>query len=384
MAGLYVHIPFCKQRCIYCDFYSTTRIHEVARYVQAVAAEAALRVIELKGEPLTTVYIGGGTPSMLGAEQLVRLAQALRAQFDWTQVEEFTVEVNPDDVRDATLPAALAAMGVNRVSMGAQSFVDSELLLLRRRHDSRQPTRAIALLREAGIDNVSLDLIYGIPGQTLDTWRASVDAALACHPQHISAYNLTYEPGTPLWRMREAGQIVEVGDDDCVDMYTLLVQALTAAGYEHYEISNFAKPSFRSRHNSAYWTGAPYLGLGAGAHSYDGTTRRYNPDDLTAYIQAMEAGRVACLAESLEWWERYDEMIMVRLRTCEGLDLDVVEQKFGSCARAHAQEVAKPYLSTGLLKAHGTTLHLTEPGVMTSDTIIRDLMWDADGIVQTQ
>ena len=378
MAGLYVHIPFCTQRCIYCDFYSTTQLKVIGRYVAALGQEAALRAHELRGEPLITVYVGGGTPSLLGVEHFERLAKALRSHFDWGAVAEFTVEVNPDDVRDATLPAALAAMGVNRVSMGAQSFVDSELQLLRRRHDSRQPAHAIELLRQAGIDNVSLDLIYGIPGQTLDTWQASVEVAVACRPQHISAYNLTYEPGTPLWRMRETGQIHEVSDDDCVAMYHALVDTLHRAGYEHYEISNFAKPGFRSRHNSAYWAGAPYVGLGAGAHSFDGRTRRYNPDDLHAYMASIESGKVACIDEQLEWWERYDEMIMVRLRTREGLDLNVVEAEFGPCARTHAQEAAKPYLSSGLLTTQGTSLRLTEPGVMTSDTIIRDLMWDRD------
>ena len=377
MAGVYVHIPFCARRCTYCDFFSTLSLKESGEtYVAAVVAEARLRRDELRGEPITTLYLGGGTPSQLPLPLLTGLVNGLKEALDLSAIEEFTVEANPDDVTPRWC-AALAPLGVNRVSMGVQSFEDNILRLIGRRHTARQAVEAVACLREAGIGNISIDLIYGLPGQTLTSWSESVRQALALHPQHISAYGLTYEEGTPLWRQRERGEVAEVPEEQCLEMYRMLVKRLREAGYEHYEISNFALPGCHSRHNSSYWDDTPYLGLGAGAHSYDGSVRRYNPHDLHRYIDAVMAGETAFEQEELTRWERYDERVMLGLRTARGVDAGRLRRDFGDDAWRHFVDEAQRHVEAGNLRVDADGRYvLTVDGIMLSDSIIRDLMWD--------
>lgn len=377
MAGLYVHIPFCARRCTYCDFFSTLSMRESGPdYVRAVVAEAALRRDELRGESVKTLYLGGGTPSQLSADLLAALVHGLAGVFPLTDVEEFTVEANPDDVTPQWCEA-LPQLGVNRVSMGVQSFEDDILRLIGRRHTARQAVDAVERLREAGITNISIDLIFGLPGQTLDSWRATVSQAIALKPQHISAYGLTYEEGTRLWHQRERGEVTEVPEETCLEMYRILVDMLQMAGYEHYEISNFAQPGYHSRHNSSYWNDTPYLGLGAAAHSYDGNIRRYNPSDLHAYISSIQAGKTAFVQEELSWQERYDERVMLGLRTVRGVDAARVRADFGDDAYRHFLDVAQLHIKQGNLNRVGECRYvLTPAGIMLSDSIIRDLMWD--------
>jgi oxygen-independent coproporphyrinogen-3 oxidase len=256
MAGLYIHIPFCASKCIYCDFYSLAgSSHDTGQYVDALVAELKLRHREL-AEPLRTLYVGGGTPSLLPLGQFARLVDAVGRVAPLDSVEEFTVEVNPDDVTAGYI-AGLKELGVNRISMGVQSFDDRDLRFINRRHTARQAIEAVRAIRQAGVHNVSIDLIYGIPGQTLDSWSRTVDQAVALGVEHISAYSLMYEQGTRLWVMRQTGKVAEVDDDTCVAMYDLLVSRLHLAGYGHYEISNFALPGYCSRHNSSYWDLTP-------------------------------------------------------------------------------------------------------------------------------
>ncbi len=377
MAGIYVHIPFCASRCSYCDFFSTLRLSELGEpYVNALLAEAALRQTELQGEPIRTLYLGGGTPSQLPLPLLSRLITGLREQLDLEAAEEFTVEANPDDVTPEWC-SAVSQLGVNRVSMGVQSFEDKILRLIGRRHTAQQATEAVARLRAAGIDNISLDLIFGLPGQTPESWAASVRQAIDLQPQHISAYGLTYEEGTRLWHQRERGEVTEVPEDQCLEMYHILVDVLQAAGYEHYEISNFAKPGYRSRHNSSYWNDTPYLGLGAAAHSYDGRVRRYNPHDLQQYISKITAGETAFEQEELTPWERYDERVMLGLRTADGVDADRLRLDFGDKAWQHFIREAQRHIEAGHLHVtDGSRYVLTRDGILLSDSIIRDLMSD--------
>ena len=377
MAGVYVHIPFCASRCSYCDFFSTLRLDEVGHdYVEALIAEARLRKAELNGKPVKTLYMGGGTPSQLPLPLLARLIDGLKATLDLNAVEEFTLEANPDDVTPEWC-AAVRALGVNRVSMGVQSFQDAVLRLVGRRHTARQAIDAVASLRHAGIDNISIDLIYGLPGQTLETWAESVRQAVDLRPQHISAYGLTYEPGTRLWQQRECGEVVEASEDQYVDMYRILVGLLRVAGYEHYEISNFALPGYRSRHNSSYWNETPYLGLGAAAHSYDGTMRRSNPADLCGYIRRITSGQPACQVEDLAWWERYDERVMLGLRTADGVDAHRLRSDFGDKAWAHFVSEARRHIDAGnMICTDDGRYILTSEGIVLSDSVMRDLMWD--------
>lgn len=377
MAGVYIHIPFCKKRCIYCDFYSTTRSDVVDRYVCAVVKECALRSNELIEEPVTTLYVGGGTPSQLSVGQWRKLVDGLKRELNLLQLEEFTVEVNPDDVTTEYV-SMLKELGVNRVSMGVQSFIDSELTLINRRHDSRTAIDAVRLIRNAGIDNISIDLIYGIPRQTVESWRESVKWAISLNVNHISAYNLTYEHGTALSKMLERGEIKEVSEADCVKMYNVLVKELTTVGYNHYEVSNFALPGYHSRHNSAYWQLVPYLGLGAAAHGYTQGTRRNNVRDLNAYIHDIEDGKLPITIEQMEWWEQYDEVVMVMLRTSQGVDLKNIRARFGDKVCDRLIVLAQKYVADGKLQFKSTDhIALTEQGVMISDYIIRELMWDA-------
>ena len=377
MAGVYVHIPFCASRCSYCDFFSTLRLDEVGHdYVEALIAEARLRKAELNGKPVKTLYMGGGTPSQLPLPLLARLIDGLKATLDLNAVHEFTLEANPDDVTPEWC-AAVRALGVNRVSMGVQSFQDAVLRLVGRRHTARQAIDAVASLRHAGIDNISIDLIYGLPGQTLETWAESVRQAVDLRPQHISAYGLTYEPGTRLWQQRECGEVVEASEDQYLDMYRILVGLLQVAGYEHYEISNFALPGYRSRHNSSYWNETPYLGLGAAAHSYDGTMRRSNPADLCGYIRRITSGQPACQVEDLAWWERYDERVMLGLRTADGVDAHRLRSDFGDKAWAHFVSEARRHIDAGnMICTDDGRYILTSEGIVLSDSVMRDLMWD--------
>ncbi len=377
MAGIYVHIPFCASRCSYCDFFSTLRLAEAgAAYVEAVIAEARLRAVELRGEQVTTLYLGGGTPSQLPLPLMERLVVGLSDVLDLSGVEEFTVEANPDDVTIGWC-SAVSRLGVNRVSMGVQSFEDHILRGIGRRHTAHQAVEAVAALRDAGVGNISIDLIYGLPGQTLVSWADSLRQALELAPQHISAYGLSYEPGTRLWWQRERGEVVEVPEEQCLAMYRILVEKLQAAGYEHYEISNFAVPGYRSRHNSSYWDDTPYLGLGAAAHSYDGTVRRYNPHDLQRYMSAVMAGETACEQERLSPWERYDERVMLGLRTARGVDAERLRAEFGDEAWRHFTREAQRHVEAGNLRVADTARYvLTRDGIMLSDSVIRDLMWD--------
>ena len=377
MAGIYVHIPFCASRCSYCDFYSTLRLNDVGEaYVDALLAEAEMRRAELQDEQVKTVYLGGGTPSQLPVSLLSRLMTGLGEVFDLGGVEECTIEANPDDVTQDWC-AALSPLGVNRVSMGVQSFEDDILRLIGRRHTARQAVEAVSRLREAGISNISIDLIYGLPGQTVESWTQSVRQAIDLRPQHISAYGLSYEEGTRLWRQRERGEVIEVPEEKCLEMYRILIKLLLEAGYEHYEISNFALPGCHSRHNSSYWDETPYLGLGAAAHSFDGTVRRSNPCDINEYIGKISAGTLACEKEEMTWWERYDERVMLGLRTARGIDAALLREEFGDDAWTHFMREAQRHIDAGHLKQVEYSRYiLTNEGIMLSDSVIRDLMWD--------
>ena len=330
MAGLYVHIPFCKSRCIYCDFYSTTHLEWRDGYVESLIREMDQRRNDWHYD---TLYIGGGTPSQLTHSQLSSLVSRLYSTFDIDKDAEFTIEMNPDDVAsrldEGMVRRSDDRTTINRVSLGIQTFDDQRLQFLHRRHNAETARQAVRRLQDNGIRNISIDLMFGFPGETLDDWRRDIDEALALGVQHISAYSLMYEKGTQLTSMMEKGEITEIDEEGAVAMYCELCERLISAGYEHYEISNFARPGFRSRHNSNYWNATPYLGLGAGAHSFEGNVRSWN-GTMTCGGHYSKAGE-----EHLSDTDRYNEMIMTRLRTTEGIDLGEVEQKFGKSVLEH-------------------------------------------------
>ena len=321
-SSLYIHVPFCKSRCIYCDFYSTTLGQDtMASYIEALEREMSLRIQYIKGTRVHTIYIGGGTPSLLPSHLLRELFDAILHEFSLDEDAEVTIEANPDDVTPDWLQG-LEGTPVNRISMGAQTFDDKLLNLLGRRHNAQQVRDAVRLCKEAGIGNISLDLIYGLPKQTMDDWQSDVEQALSLGIKHLSAYALSIEPGTPLDSSPYKGELEGVHYEELSRrMYDHLMSATDKAGFLHYEISNFALPGFHSRHNSSYWQSTPYLGLGAGAHSYDGhRSRRANLPDIKAYIAAK--GDVPHETETLSDETLYNEFIMTRLRTSGGIPLD--------------------------------------------------------------
>lgn len=370
MPGLYIHIPFCKSRCIYCGFYSTTGLNLQSAYIQALRNELRLQTTHnptFADNHWDTIYIGGGTPSTLPTHLLDTLIDSV---YDTqSPPREFTIECNPDDITPE-FASWLGSSPISRVSMGVQTFDDARLQWLRRRHNSQQVSRAVQLLRQHGISNISIDLIFGFPNQTRSEWNDDLSQALALMPQHLSAYSLMYDEGTPLHRLYEQGAVQEIDDELSLMMYNDLIDRLTAAGYEHYEISNFSRPGFRSQHNSSYWQQTPYLGIGAAAHSYDGTRRYWNIADVMEYITSVSQGVIPSEQEVIDEVTRYNDIVTTALRTCEGINLaDLTPQQY-----SYITTQASKHLVARNLQLTNNHLHLTRQGIFISDDIMSDLI----------
>lgn len=368
MAGLYIHIPFCVSRCIYCGFYSTTNHALKDGYVDALCHEIEMRKDYLK-EDIRTIYIGGGTPSTLGGQQLQRIFSHINSD----NAVEITMECNPDDITPEYV-TQLRGLPINRISMGVQTFDDKRLAFLRRRHKSANVKQAINALRHVGIRNISIDLMYGFPGETIEQWIKDIDEAVNMGVEHISAYSLMFEEGTPLYCMLEKGGIKEIDEELSLLMYETLIDRLAEAGYEHYEISNFAKPGFRSRHNSSYWTDIPYIGIGASAHSYDNTSRQWNVSDISTYITEINRGNIPAERETLDIDTRYNDTVMLRLRTSEGININEIKNVFGSKYSGRCIKTAQRHIENGLIVLENGHLHLSRKGLFVSDMIMSDFM----------
>lgn len=379
MAGLYIHIPFCASRCIYCNFYSTTSLKLRQRYVDAVCREMSLLPAPSKERgSIDTIYLGGGTPSQLTPDQLRQLFLYINKVYE-NQAVEVTIEMNPDDVTPA-FAEVLPRLGINRVSMGAQTFDNERLRFLHRRHTATQVRQAVTALRNAGIHNISIDLMYGFPGETLDDWQRDIEAALSLDVEHISAYCLMVEEGTALYeKLKMKDEKLKMPNEELErQMYELLIDKLTAAGYEHYEISNFAKPGYRSKHNSSYWQDIPYLGLGAAAHSYNPPRtppegmgiRSWNVADIHQYIEAIEHGELPSEQEEIDDDTHYNDRITVALRTSDGLDLTPLSERH----RRYCMKEAQRFLDDGLLQLCDNRLSLTRKGLFVSDYIMSSLI----------
>ena len=373
MAGIYIHVPFCKTRCAYCDFFSTT-LHDLkSRYVDALCQELAMQQNYLHDATIGTLYFGGGTPSQLSEDDFRRIFNKIEEVYDLDTCEEITLEANPDDLTDDYV-MMLTTLPFNRISMGIQTFHEPTLQLIGRRHTAQEAIEVVRRCQQHGLSNISIDLIYGLPGETPEQWKEDLQKAFSLEVQHISAYHLTYEQGTRLWQMLQKHEIAEVDEDTSVELFRILCQEMHKAGYEHYEISNFALPGFRSRHNSAYWHEVPYLGCGPGAHSFNVDSREWNVSSLQKYIDALEQGKRDYEQETLDKDTRYNEFIMTRLRTCEGFSLDDLQQRFGLAYHNYCQHLAAPFLKQGLLLQDEDTLRLSREGIFVSNDIISDLM----------
>lgn len=365
MAGIYVHVPFCHAKCAYCDFYSIANTRYIDEFIKAISAEYDSRRGEIPQE-VATLYFGGGTPSILKPEHFL----ALSSIFYGLHPVEFTIEVNPEDVTDERIHTWLSC-GVDRVSMGVQSLIDAELRGVNRRHTAKEALDAIERLQKNGISNISADLIYGLPGQTQNSWINSLDTLLGTGITHLSCYCLSYEEGTLLYRRLSEGLITQADDDAITCYYNNLCARTTEKGFEHYEISNFALPGFRSRHNSSYWTGTPYLGLGPGAHSLgtDGL-RRFVPNDIRAYINNP---RHALIVDEESVTDRLNDYIMISLRTAAGLDMNTFNER----QRSYLLRQAQGYITSGnLIHSSTNRLIIPESSWLISDAIIRDLFFD--------
>lgn len=373
--GIYIHIPFCKSRCIYCGFYSTTHSELRQRYVTDIIKEICMRKCEIQAlstpsSPCSvgTVYFGGGTPSSLEITELKSILDAISDNI-CGKPSEITLEVNPDDVNREYIKA-IKSIGINRVSMGVQTFNDAYLHFIHRRHDAKEAEEAFNIIRDEGIENISIDLMFGFPNQTLSEWSTDIEKAIALHPNHISAYSLMFEEGTQLHKMLQRGEINQSDEETSLSMYSELIDQLTANGYEHYEISNFALPGFRSIHNSSYWSDTPYWGFGAAAHSYSGRTRSWNISDLTNYMQSIEKGELPSESESIDADTHYNDLITTALRTKEGLNLEMLEPKY----RNYAIECAKNHVNKQLLEIANNSIRLTRKGLFVSDMVMSELI----------
>ncbi len=377
--GIYIHIPFCKSRCKYCDFFSTTQLAKRKEYVNALLQEIQLRKKEIQKDPIQTIYFGGGTPSLLEIEDIEKVLQAINLSAYNTPLSkggtEITLEANPQDLTIEKL-RAYREIGINRLSIGIQSFHDHHLSLLGRRHTAAEAIQAVLWAKETGFDNISIDLIYGIPNQTMDEWEADIQQALALNVPHISTYNLIYEEGTCLTQMLEKGQIETLNEDIENEMYETIVNTLNNNDYRHYEVSNFCKHNLHSQHNSSYWNNTPYIGLGAGAHSFaidpNQVKRMWNIDNLDTYIKSIQQGIVLQESEILTPKDCYNEKVMLSLRTIWGLDLS----KLNDSQRNHCLKQAEKYIQNNLLQLNNNVLTASLKGTEILNQIIQDLMID--------
>jgi oxygen-independent coproporphyrinogen-3 oxidase len=396
MAGIYLHIPFCKQACHYCNFHFSTLPDRKNEFVPALLKEMELQKQYIGGAPVETVYFGGGTPSLLDPAALQQIMEGLHTHFTLAPGAEITLEANPDDLDIDIVPqpvtthstdpvtnpgAAVEKLrawrqaGINRLSIGVQSFFEEDLRWMNRAHDAGQALASLRLVREQGFDNISIDLIYGGPTMSDGRWEQNVRQAIALGIPHLSCYALTIEPRTALDTMIRGKKLAPVDPDAQARQFLLLTDWLAAAGYDHYEISNFALPGRRSRHNSSYWQGLSYLGLGPSAHSFDGRSRQWNVANNARYTGALLNGRLLFEREELSATQRLNEYIMISLRTMEGCDLAFVEKRFGPDATLGLRKKAERYVGEEKMRWNGGSLVLTREGKLLADGIAADLFF---------
>ena len=372
MSGIYIHIPFCKQACHYCDFHFSTSTKKKSQLVKMLCRELVLRKDEL-GPTIQTIYFGGGTPSLLNAEELDSIFKTVFENFEISENAEITLEANPDDLSEEVIKM-LYASPVNRLSIGVQSFFEEDLKLMNRAHNSEEALESLQLAKRY-FDNISIDLIYGIPGQTNEQWIENLNTALKLNIPHISSYALTVEPKTALENFIEKGKVKPVEDETYREQFDILVETLTSNGFEHYEFSNYGKPGYHSQNNMAYWLGKAYLGIGPSAHSYDGTSRKWNISNNNLYINAIDAGKIPQQTEKLSTTDAYNEYVMTRLRTKFGVSADDVQEKFGEKYSSHFLKESDKFLKDGLIEKKNDIFHITSKGKFLSDGIAADLFY---------
>ena len=372
MSGIYIHIPFCKSKCAYCNFFSLVTEKKVDDYVSALKKEIIDRKSYLDDELVKTIYFGGGTPSLLPVKYVEEIMELLHKNFNIVANPEVTLEINPDTI-DKDKMFALKSLGVNRMSVGIQSFHDDDLRYLGRRHDSRHAMLVLDDMNSVGFQKITLDLIYGMPTLTEEKWNENLDIFFSTGITHLSAYALTVEPKTILGQKIEKAELQEVSEEETIRHYNILVERTKENGFEHYEISNFAKEGCRSQHNSIYWKDVKYLGLGPSAHSYDGNSRQWNVSNLTKYIQLVEDSGEYYEKEILTLDDKFNEYVMTSLRTSWGCDIEKIERDYGKSYAHNFLKNIKKYLDSGIMLKDFNTYHLTDEGMLFADGIAADL-----------
>ena len=377
MAGIYIHIPFCRQACNYCNFHFSTSLHYKNDFVAALLKEIELQAASnyLQGQAIETIYFGGGTPSLLNIEELQQIMQTLQQQFVIAADAEITLEANPDDVTDEKL-AGWKQQGINRLSIGIQSLFEEDLQWMNRAHTAEEAKQVITKARAAGFNSFTVDLIYGTPGLTDEKWLSNINWVLQQNINHLSCYALTVEEKTPLDKLIRQYKKTDVDAEQQSRQFVMLMNEMNRAGFEHYEISNFAKPGYRSKHNSSYWKGVHYLGLGPSAHSFNGISRQWNVANNQQYIQALQQHTIPFEKEELTKAQQLNEYIMTGLRLLEGCDLDYIEQQFGSREAEHLKKEASAFVNSGQLIITNNRLVLTQQGKLFTDSIAADLFFD--------
>lgn len=370
MAGLYIHVPFCRHKCAYCDFYSTPDNSLLTNYPSLIVRELGMRRNEIS-DKFETVYLGGGTPSVLPDKALGQLFDGISRQVDIGSAGEITIEANPEDITPDRI-RFYRTLGINRISIGIQSFNDDELAAVSRRHSASAALAALEALAQSGI-NFNADLIYGLPGQSVNAFASNLERLLSFSPPHVSAYLLSYEPGTRLYAQMLKGVVAEADETVAKEMYTLLCQRTSVAGYRHYEVSNFAHDGMRARHNSAYWNYTPYLGLGPSAHSFDGHTRRFNPAGIRKYADAIESGRLFYEVDCEDEYNRFNDYVITSLRTSDGFDLALAARLFGSRLLDEFMRNVNA-LPVGTLTRTESRLAVPERLWLKSDAVFRELI----------
>jgi oxygen-independent coproporphyrinogen III oxidase len=372
MAGLYFHIPFCKQACHYCDFHFSTNQTLKQELVNQLAEELSLQKDYLEGEPIETIYLGGGTPSLLTAQELELLFTAIQKNYQVATDIEVTLEANPDDLNSQKLNE-LKAAGVNRLSIGIQSFDENVLTFINRAHTATEALGCVDAAHKAGINNISIDLIYSIPGQDDNMLQKNLATALALRPNHISAYSLTVEEKTVFGRWASKGKLLAMEEDQSAQQFELVMDSLTQNGYQHYEISNYCLPGFQSKHNTSYWKGKKYLGLGPSAHSYNGGTRQFNISNNHLYIKSIQKGIVPFEREELTNENKINEYLITSLRTEWGCNLNYLLEQFGYDLATHNKPYLNQLVANSLINLSENTITLTRAGKLLADRIASDL-----------
>lgn len=374
MAGIYIHIPFCKTRCIYCDFFTKTKMDQKDLYIESLCKELEFRADYLESELIETIYFGGGTPSQLEKDDFASIFKSINSKFTIDRNAEITLEANPDDL-SVTYLEMLHEIGINRLSMGVQSFDDNQLRFLKRRHTASKAIDAIKISQQIGFENVSIDLMYGLPKLDLPTWERSIEIAIELGVQHISSYHLIYEEGTKLYQLHQKGDIKSIDEELSLEMFSTMIERLNQAGFIHYEISNFGKENFFSRHNSSYWKGKKYLGVGPSAHSFNGNNRSWNISSISQYIEGVEKNNLCLKTEALDKKERYNEFILTGMRTMWGIDTIVLESLFGKDLLLYCIKNINKYVTSGDVIINNTNYRISRKGIFISDLIMSDLMY---------